>query len=109
MSAPTVTFRPAAGSRLLDFAATVRTEYLDELRFDQHDTRAYVMGSLEGELAFAVSADPDCAAATVCCCQDALLLRIGLSGDGLTLEQQRLRGWIVGLLGSLSASFDTEE
>lgn len=109
MSAATLTFRPEDGSRLLAFAANVRAETLDEIRHDGHDTRAYVMGSLEGELAFAVSANPHCAANTVHRCQDALLLRIGLSGDALTLEQQRLRGWIVGLLGSLSASFDVQE
>ena len=108
MNAATLTFRPDEGSRLLAFAANVRAETLDDIRHDGHATRAYVMGSLEGELAFAVAATPDSLLLTMQGCQRELLLRLGLVGD-LSIEQERLRGWIVGLIGSLSASFDAEE
>lgn len=108
MSALTIPFRPQEGSRLLGFAANVRGESLDEIHYDSHATRAYAMGNLEGELAFAVAANPESLLLTMQGCQRELLLRLGLVGD-LGVEQERLRGWIIGLIGSLSASFDTEE
>lgn len=108
MNAATLTFHSEEGSRLLAFAANVRAETLDDIRHDGHATRAYVMGSLEGELAFAVAANPESLLLTMQGCQRELLLRLGLVGD-LGVEQERLRGWIIGLIGSLSASFDTEE
>jgi len=108
MSAISLTFRPEEGSRLLDFAAQVRTDSLDDIQHDRHATRAYVMGNLEGELAFAVAACPDSLPLTMQRCQREMLLRLGLVGD-LTIEQERLRGWIIGLLGSLYASLEGEE
>lgn len=108
MTPSLLTFRPEEGSRLLAFAANVRAETLDEISHDGHGTRSYVMGNLEGELAFSIAARPDSIQATVRGCQDELLLRLGLVGE-LQTEQERLRGWIVGLLGSLSASLEGDD
>lgn len=104
-----VPFCPSEGTRLLDYAVTARRDFLDEIGHNAHATRAYAMGSLEGELAFALAVDPDSPYMTFSNCRQALLLRLGLAGEGLTLEQERLRGWIVGLLSTLSASFDAGE
>lgn len=108
MSARHLAFRPEVGSQLVAFAANVRASALADIHQESHTTRAYVIGSLEGELAFSVVVRPDSAADTVSNCKNELLLRLGLVGD-LSAEQERLRGWIVGMLGALSDSLEGEE
>ncbi|MDF0604673.1 hypothetical protein HZU77_003270 [Neisseriaceae bacterium TC5R-5] len=71
-------------------------------------TQAYLAGYLEGELAFALATQPQSVSATLYRCQQAVLLRLGLDGE-LTLEQQRLKGWLLGLLGSLHDALAQQE
>lgn len=104
-----LTFAPAEATNLLEIAKQRRTDYLDEIGQRDYHGQAFAVGSIEGEAAFALAVEADNALVTVHSCQSALLLRLGLEGNGLTLEQTRLRGWIVGLLGSLAASLDQED
>ena len=71
----------------------------------EHD-ESYSAGNAEGELAFAVAAalanrSEDPFPILVSLLQSALLLRLGLSPEILPLEQDRLKGWIVGMFGLL--------
>ncbi|MBT2866545.1 hypothetical protein ACEU07_03745 [Chromobacterium violaceum] len=103
-----VHFNPAAGSRLLPAVENLRHE-ADELIHEHDDTRAYLLGALEGELIFALSVDKDSPSGTLTRCKSQLLLRLGLEGRSLTLEQQRLRGWIVGMLESIAFALEGSE
>ncbi|MDC7718991.1 hypothetical protein PQU95_17450 [Vogesella sp. DC21W] len=108
MSAAHLRFCPEEGGQLVSLAASTRASVLADIYQESPTTRAYVIGNLEGELAFSVAVRPDSAAATVNRCKNELLLRLGLEGE-LSVEQQRLRGWIVGMLGALSDSLQGEE
>ena len=101
-------FNPNAGSRLLPAVENLRHE-VDELIYESNDTQAYLLGALEGELVFALSVDKDSPSGTLTRCKSQLLLRLGLEGSGLTLEQQRLRGWIVGMLESIASTLNPED
>lgn len=107
MSARHLTFRPGEGGQFVSLAASARASILAAADQQSPTTRAYVIGNLEGELAFGVAVRPDSAADTVNSCKNELLLRLGLVGD-LSAEQERLRGWIVGMLGALSDSLEGE-
>lgn len=104
-------FRPENGSSLIATArAMLDTHGLSDLRHDDQDTTAYCYGNIEGELAFAMAAAvTDSAAVTVKNCQQSLLNRLGLACDTLTLEQQRLRGWVVGMMASIACALETED
>lgn len=104
-----VHFNPASVSCLSPAAETLRREIVDDLLLSDHTTLAYTLGSIEGELAFALSMDKDSPSRTLTRCKSQLLLRLGLEGSTLTLEQQRLRGWIVGLLESAASSLDEQD
>jgi len=103
-------FRPENGSSLIAAAQTIAHEYgLMEMDDSDQGAIAYCHGNIEGELAFAMATVmAGAATATVRHCQQSLLNRLGLACDGLTLEQQRLRGWIVGMMSSIAAAVDSE-
>ncbi|WP_047248872.1 hypothetical protein [Chromobacterium subtsugae] len=104
-----VRFDPAAVSCLLPAAENLRREIVDGLIHENDDTQAYTLGSLEGELIFALSVEKGSPSRTLTRCKSHLLLRLGLEGQHLTIEQQRLRGWIVGLLESVAYSLDEQD
>ncbi|UTH72233.1 hypothetical protein [Chromobacterium sp. IIBBL 290-4] len=79
---------------------------------DDASVASYGYGGIEGELAYALAASTSTnVRETIEGCQEQLLLRLGLtSRQGLTIEQQRLRGWITGLFaGMFCAVEDLEE
>lgn len=102
-------FDPAPVSCLLPAAETLRRAVVDDLHGSDNAAQAYIMGSLEGELIFALMVEKDSPSRTLTRCKSQLLLRLGLEGNALTLEQQRLRGWIVGLLESAASSLDAQD
>ena len=103
-----VPFNPDAATPLMAVAEHFRSEQLDNIGPSQHVAKAYVMGCIEGEFAFALAcAGIDAEIAVLGCC-DALLLRLGLVGEALSVEQVRLKGWIAGLMTSLSSSFEED-
>ncbi|MDF0604533.1 hypothetical protein HZU77_002565 [Neisseriaceae bacterium TC5R-5] len=101
-------YHPQTVSPFLALAPTLSQQH--KLHSEQDPAiRAYLQGCLEGELAFAFATHPTSASLSVSGCQDALLLRLELEQAELTPAQQRLRGWIVGLFGSLAEALELEE
>jgi hypothetical protein len=100
-------FNAANGSDMIETARNLLETHLTEFDELDDDTTSYVMGNLEGETAFAVAAalrsQPD---HTIQACQRQLLIRLGLTGKNLSIEQQRTRGWIVGMMGSIANSLE---
>ncbi|MBX9298227.1 hypothetical protein K5M33_14060 [Chromobacterium vaccinii] len=105
----TFPFNPAASSCLLPAAEILLREVGDDLIYSDDANQACLMGMLEGELAFALSVNKDSPSRTLTQCKSQLLLRLGLEGDTLTLEQLRLRGWIIGLLESVATALDPDD
>jgi len=103
-------FCPENGSSLIATARTIAHDYgLTEMDDNDQDAIAYCHGNIEGELAFAMAAvATNVATATIRNCQQSLLNRLGLACDNLTLEQQRQRGWIVGMMSCIAAALDPE-
>ncbi|MDF0605940.1 hypothetical protein HZU77_009770 [Neisseriaceae bacterium TC5R-5] len=102
-AAPLLRFYPKV-SPFSELATQVINNY--RLHEEADDAiRAYLSGCIEGELAFALNAHQHSAVTTVYRCQQALLSRLGLTGE-LNPEQQRLKGWLVGLLDSLTEALD---
>lgn len=103
-------FNAFNGSELIETARSLLDSHLTEFDELNDDTASYVLGNLEGETAFAVAAalrsEPAQAIRT---CQRQLLIRLGLSGDSLSIEQQRTRGWIVGMMGSIASALEGKE
>ncbi|MEO4029027.1 hypothetical protein ABH313_13390 [Chromobacterium vaccinii] len=102
-------FNPAASTCLLPAAEILLREVGNDLIYSDNASQACLMGVLEGELAFALSVHKDNPSRTLTQCKSQLLLRLGLEGDALTLEQQRLRGWIIGLLESVATAIAPDE
>lgn len=101
-------FRPQDGTSLIGFAAQCKKQGdYDWRESASPESTTYAAGCLEGELAFALSVDttPEL---TLAKCRWELLLRLGLAGDKLTLEQERLKGWVVGMLFALESSLSEE-
>ncbi|OBU85874.1 hypothetical protein [Chromobacterium subtsugae] len=74
--------------------------------YGMEDDESYSAGNAEGELAFAVAAalanrSEDPLPYLVRLLQSALLLRLGLSPERIPPDQDRLKGWIVGMFGLL--------
>lgn len=90
--------------RMDSFMQTIRSygQEIDNGRLEAGEL-SYMMGCGEGELAFSVASISGDIGHTIENCRDQLLLRLGLTGT-LTPEQQRLRGWIVGLMCGMELS-----
>jgi hypothetical protein len=103
-------FRPENGSSLIATArAMLETHGFAELHPNAHEADAFITGNAEGELGFAIAAArAGSAAETIYYCKAALLSRLGLVGDSLSIEQTRTRGWLVGMFTSLEAAFEPE-
>jgi len=103
-------FNAANGSELIETARNLLDSHLTEFDDLDDDTASYVLGNLEGETAFAVAAalrsQPDY---IIQVCQRQLLIRLGLTGKNLSIEQQRTRGWIVGMMGSIANSLEGKQ
>ncbi|MEN6082898.1 hypothetical protein [Chromobacterium piscinae] len=74
--------------------------------YGMENDEPYSAGNAEGELAFAVAAalanrSVDLIPCLVSLLQSALLLRLGLSPERIPPDQDRLKGWIVGMFGLL--------
>ncbi|NWK79813.1 hypothetical protein [Aquitalea sp. LB_tupeE] len=106
----TARFNAANGSELIEMANRLLDSHLTEFDDLDDDTASYVLGCVEGETAFAVAAalrsEPAQAIRT---CKRQLLIRLGLSGNNLSIEQQRTRGWIVGMMGSIASALEGKE
>ncbi|WP_440026816.1 hypothetical protein [Chromobacterium amazonense] len=87
---------------------TLAPEVMDSLKSEGVDVVSYHMGAIEGSMIFSLCADQGRPSETINNCKRHLLLRLGLEGNALTLEQQRLRGWIVGLMESAIEALDPE-
>lgn len=96
-----IQFCPANATALLPYAAAANAR--DDLLQESPEVAAYASGTYEGELAFALSV-ADTLPGTIARCRSHLLIRLGLCGDNLTIEQNRTFGFIAGLLCSLEDS-----
>ncbi|QRO32599.1 hypothetical protein [Chromobacterium violaceum] len=99
------TFKPEKASPLVPWARKLRQDY----GFDEHinpgnaKSSAYLCGSLEGDMAFALAAaGNENASDAIRHCQEQLILRLGITGANDTIEDTRLRGWIVGLFNAMA-------
>ncbi|MDF0604043.1 hypothetical protein HZU77_000030 [Neisseriaceae bacterium TC5R-5] len=101
-------YHPQTASPFLALASGLSQQHDLKASHDAAE-RAYLHGCIEGELAFAFATHPTSASLSVSGCQEALLLRLGLEQSLLSPEQQRLRGWIIGLFGTLAEALEQEE
>ncbi|MDF0607105.1 hypothetical protein HZU77_015895 [Neisseriaceae bacterium TC5R-5] len=107
-TAPHYSYHPQTVSPLLPLAAILSQQH-DLVHAQDAAERAYLHGCVEGELAFALATHPSSASLSVSGCLDALLLHLGLEHSPLTCQQQRLRGWVIGLFGTLADALEQEE
>lgn len=103
-------FNAANGSELIETARNLLDSHLIEFDDLDDDTASYVLGNLEGETAFAVAAALRSQPAhTIQACQRQMLIRLGLAGNNLSIEQQRTRGWIIGMMGCIATSLEGKQ